>query len=244
MTEQQKSFDISIIIPAYNEEKKIEKDIRELILFLKKEKIKGEIIVSTDGVTDQTNNIVKKLQKEFKELKLLAEKEKIGKGAAIKKGVKIAAGKYIMFADAGLCVPYKFIKDGIGKIEEGYDCALASRASKNSIITIDQPVHRKIGSIVFGFLVRNVIGVPRNIKDTQCGFKIYKKDVAKKLFSNLTTDSFMFDIELILLAKKEKYKLTQFPVQWSNDIDTKFNPVSGSVRNIKDILKLKLVNRL
>lgn len=244
MIDKNNCFDISIIIPAYNEEKKIEKDIREVMAFLKKAKIKGEIIVSTDGVTDQTNNIVKKLQKEFKELKLLAEKEKIGKGAAIKKGVKIATGKYIMFADAGLCVPYKFIKDGIGKIEEGYDCALASRASKKSIITKEQPIYRKIGSKTFGFLVRNVIGVPGNIKDTQCGFKIYKKDVAKKLFNDLRTESFMFDIELILKAKKQKYKMTQFPVRWSNDADTKFNPVTGSVRIIKDLLALKLLYKL
>lgn len=237
-------FEISIIIPAYNEEKKIEKDIREVILFLKKANLKGEIIVSTDGVTDQTNNIVKKLQKEFKELKLLAEKEKIGKGAAIKKGVRIAEGKYIMFADAGLCVPYKYIKEGINKIEEGFDIALASRASKKSIITKAQPIYRKIGSIAFGFLVRNIIGVPKNVKDTQCGFKIYKKEVAKKLFNDLRIECFMFDIELILRAKKEKYKMTQFPVQWSNDIDTKFNPITGSIRNIKDLLKLKLLYRL
>jgi len=244
MIDKNNYFEISIIIPAYNEEKKIEKDIREVIGFLRKAKIKGEIIVSTDGVTDQTNNIVKKLQKEFKELKLLAEKQKIGKGAAIKKGVKIATGKYIMFADAGLCVPYRFIKDGIDKIEEGYDCALASRASKKSIITKGQPIYRRIGSMAFGFLVRNAIGVPRNIKDTQCGFKIYKKDVAKKLFNDLRTESFMFDIELILKAKKEKYKMTQFPVRWSNDADTKFNPITGSIINIKDLLKIKLLYRL
>lgn len=244
MIDKNNSFEISIIIPAYNEEKKIEKDIREVYNFLKKSGIKGEIIVSTDGITDQTNNIVKKLQKEFSELKLIAEKEKIGKGAAIKKGVKIAEGKYIMFADAGLCVPYKFIKDGIDKIEEGFDCALGSRASKKSIITKAQPVYRKIGSIFFGLLVRNVVGVPRNIKDTQCGFKIYKKDVAKKLFNDLQTESFMFDIELILRGKKEKYKMAQFPVRWSNDIDTKFNPFTGSLRTIKDLLALKLLYRL
>ncbi len=244
MIVKQNSFEISLIIPAYNEEKKIEKDIREAFDYFNKAKIKAEVIVSSDGVTDKTNSIIKKLQNEFNELKLLAEKEKIGKGAAIQKGVKIATGKYIMFADAGLCVPFKFIKDGMQKLEEGYDCALASRASKKSMITKAQPIYRKIGSIAFGFLVRNVLGVPRNIKDTQCGFKIYKKDVAKKLFNNLQTESFMFDIELILRAKKEKYKMTQFPVRWSNDMDTKFNPLTGSIRNIKDLLKIKLLYRL
>lgn len=238
------TFDLSIIIPAYNEEKKIEKDIREAFSYCKKAKLKAEVIVSTDGVTDKTNNIVEKLQKEFRELKLLAEEGKIGKGTAIKKGVKIATGKYIMFADAGLCVPYKFIKDGIGKIEEGYDCALASRVSRKSIITKPQPLYRKTGSMIFGFLVRNMIGIPRDIKDTQCGFKMYKKAVARKLFTDLHTERFMFDIELILRAKKEKYKMVQFPVQWSNDADTKFNPVTGSLTNIKDLLKIKLLYRL
>ena len=235
---------LSIIIPAYNEEKKIEKDIREVYSFLKEAKITGEVIVSTDGVTDQTNNIVKKLQKEFRDLKLLAEKEKIGKGYAIKKGVKIANGKYIMFADAGLCVPFKFINDGLDKINQGFDIALASRASRDSVIVKQQPLYRNLGAKFFGFLVRNLIGIQDHIKDTQCGFKIYKNEVAKKLFCDLQTESFMFDIELILRAEKEKFKITQFPVQWSNDIDTKFNLVSGSVRNIKDLIKIKLLYRL
>ncbi len=237
-------YDLSLIIPAYNEEKKIEKDIREAYRFFKKEKIAAEVIVSTDGIRDNTNDIVKKLQKEYKGLLLIAEKEKIGKGAAIKKGVKVATGKYIMFADAGLCVPYKFIKDGIAKIEEGYDCALASRASKKSSITKEQPLYRKIGSWLFGLIVRNVMGVPVNIKDTQCGFKIYKNQVAQKIFNNLKTKSFMFDIELILRAKKSNYKMVQFPVQWSNDADTKFNPISGSIKNFKELYKLKVVYKL
>ncbi len=238
------SYTISVLIPAYNEEKKIEKDIREIYKFLDKYKIIGEVIISTDGVTDNTINIVKSLQNEFKTLKLLAEKIRIGKGAAIKKGVKIASGKYIMFADAGHCVPYRFINEGIAKIDEGYDVALASRASIKSIITKPQPFYRQIGSKIFGIIVRDIMHTPKNIKDTQCGFKIYKNKVAKKLFNELKTKSFMFDIELILRAKKENYKMTQFPVQWRNDSDTKFNPISGSVRNIKDLFKIKFIYKL
>jgi dolichyl-phosphate beta-glucosyltransferase len=238
------NYDLSLIIPAYNEENKIERDIREATKFFKKARIKAEIIVSTDGVTDRTNIIVKTLQKEFKELKLLSEKNKIGKGAAIKKGVFIASGKYVMFADAGLCVPFKFTKDGIAKIEEGYDCAFATRASKKSSITKSQPLYRKVGSKVFGFIVRTIMGVPKNIQDTQCGFKIYKNHVAKKLFAELGTKSFMFDIELILRAKKENYKMSPFPVQWSNDAETKFNPISGTITNFNELYNMKVHYRL
>jgi len=231
---------LSIVIPAYNEEKKIEKDIREAFNYFKKCKIDGEVIVSTDGVTDNTNKIVKKLQKEFPTLLLIAKNNKIGKGMAIKKGVAKSNGKYIMFADAGYCVPFSFILAGINEIEQGNDCAIASRAFQNSKIKIKQPLYRQIGSKVFGLVVRNILGIPRNIRDTQCGFKIYKNKIAKDLFSHLQTKSMMFDIEIILRAKKNKYKIISFPVSWKNDPDTKFDPIKGSIINIRDLILIKL----
>lgn len=230
---------LSLIIPAYNEEKKIETDIREAFAFFKKKKIAAEIIVSTDGVTDDTNNIVSKLKKEFSHLKLIVKKERRGKGAAIKEGVKVAQGKYIMFVDAGLCIPFKFISVGIKKLQDGFDMALGNRADQNSVIKIRQPFYRTIGSKAFGIWVKYVLGVPNYIKDTQCGFKIYKYNVAKDLFKDLKTNGMMFDLELILRAKKHKSRLTTFPVEWSNDADTKFHPVSGGIKVLKEIYHIK-----
>lgn len=239
-----KNYYLSIIIPAYNEEKKIKKDIVEVFKYLKRNKIFGEVIVSTDGVTDNTNNIVLNLKKNYSNLTLLAKKEKIGKGAAIKMGVQKAKGKYIMFADAGYCVPFRFINVGIKKLEEGCDLALANREDKSSVLKNNQPLYRKIGSKVFGFLVKRFLGVPSYIKDTQCGFKFYKHDVAKKLFKDLKTKDMMFDLEHILKAKKYNFKIAIFPVEWSNDIDTKFNPISGSLDIFKAIYNIKFKLRL
>jgi len=230
---------LSLIIPAYNEEKKIKNDIEKAYQFLKKAKINAEIIVSTDGTTDKTNIIVENLKEKYPSLKLITVKKKIGKGAAIKKGVKIARGKYIMFADAGYCVPFDYIKDGLAILKQGGDCALASRGSHLSKIRRKQPLYREIGSQIFGILVRNFIGVPKHINDTQCGFKLYKSDVAKKLYQQLKTKSFMFDIEIILRAKRSRYIISQFPVAWSNDQDTKFNPLLGSIINFRDLLLFK-----
>lgn len=232
---------ISLIIPAYNEEKKIEEDIRKAFAFFKQRKINGEIIVSTDGVTDNTNNIVKGLIKEFPKLYLIARKEKIGKGSAIKLGVRKATGKYIMFADAGLCIPFKYIDPGIEKLKEGYDLALGNRGDKKTIIKIKQPYYRKVGSNAFGFLVKHLLGVPSHIRDTQCGFKIYKHNIAKILFNDLNTPGMMFDLEHILQAKKYGFKIATFPVEWSNDPDTKFNPISGSLDNFREIYNIKVV---
>ena len=239
-----KKYYLSIIIPAYNEEKKIERDIKEAFKYFEKKKILGEVIVSTDGVTDNTNIIVEELIKEFPQLTLIAKKGKIGKGTAIKKGVEQAKGKYIMFADAGYCVPFRFINVGIKKLEEGFDLALANREDKKTIMKNNQPLYRKIGSKVFGVLVKYILGVPRHIRDTQCGFKIYKRDVAKLLFKDLKTQGMMFDLEHILRAKKSNFKIAVFPIEWRNDLDTKFNPISGSLDNIREIYNIKVVLRL
>lgn len=239
-----KKYFLSLIIPAYNEEKKIERDIREAFKFFKQKNIYGEVIVSTDGVTDNTNKIVGNLKKEFPHLSLIYKRGKIGKGAAIKRGVGVAKGKFIMFADAGYCVPFEFINSGIKKINEGYDIALGNRGDKSTIIKKKQPLYRMIGSRVFGFLVKYALGVPTYIKDTQCGFKIYKKDIAKKLFNDLKTPGMMFDLEHILRAKKNGFKIGIFPIEWSNDLDTKFNPITGSVENIKAIYNIKFKYKL
>jgi len=239
-----KNYYLSLIIPAYNEEKKIEKDIREAFKYFKKNKIKGEVIVSTDGVTDNTNKIVLRLKDEYPNLSLISKKLKIGKGAAIKEAVAKANGKYIMFADAGYCIPFKYIDVGIKKLGEDYDLALANRGDRYSVIKRRQPFYRNVGSIIFRILVKYLLGVPRHIEDTQCGFKIYKEHIAKRLFAQLKSKGMMFDLEHILRAKKNRYRIGTFPVEWSNDPDTKFNPILGSLENMKAIYDIKFKYKL
>lgn len=234
-----KKYYLTLIIPAYNEEKKIEKDIRKSFEYFQKNKINGEVIVSTDGVTDNTNKIVSSLMREFPNLTLISKREKIGKGSATKRGVEKAKGKYIMFADAGYCIPFKYIDAGLAKLKKNYDIALGNRADRSSVIKKGQPFYRNVGSHIFGFLVKYLLGVPRYIEDTQCGFKIYKKHIAKRLFSQLISKGMMFDLEHILRAKKYGYKIAVFPVEWSNDPDTKFNPISGSINNLREIYQIK-----
>lgn len=239
-----KNYYLSLIIPAYNEEKKIKRDIVKAFEYFKHSKINGEVIVSTDGVTDNTNKNVSTLMKEFPNLTLISKRKKIGKGAAIKRGVEKAKGKYIMFADAGYCIPFKYIDVGIKKLGEDYDLALANRGDRYSVIKRRQPFYRNVGSIIFGFLVNYLLGVPRHIEDTQCGFKIYKKHIAKRLFAQLKSKGMMFDLEHILRAKRNKYRIGTFPVEWSNDPDTKFNPFTGSFKNFREIYNIKFRQKL
>lgn len=236
---------LSIVITTYNEETKIGQDIEAVKEFVKTLKKSVELIITYDRCTDRTVKIIKEKQKKYSWIKLIkVPGNEFGKGIGLKTGVAAATGKYVMFADAGLCVPYKYVINGINKIKEGYDCALATRASKKSHITKKQPLYRQLGSRFFGIIVRNLLGIPKNIKDTQCGFKVYKREVAKKLFGGLKTNGFMFDSEIILRAKKTKYKMATFPVEWKSDDDTKFKPISGSITILKDLLQMKLKYRL
>lgn len=235
---------LAIIIPAYNEEKKIATDIQHAFAFLKENKIPGEVIVSTDGIKDRTNHIVKDLMKKYKNLQLISVKKKIGKGAAIKRGVLAAQSERILFADAGFCVPYDNALKGLKLLDDGYDCAIGSRALRESKILKKQPLYRKIGSTVFGFIVRGVLGIPHYIRDTQCGFKLYTYETAEEVYGELQSKGMMFDIEVILRLKKLGKKMKCFPVSWKNDDDTKFNPVTGSVENLVEILRMKIKHGL
>ncbi len=235
-----KSPKISLIIPAYHEEKKIEKDICEAFKFFHQEKLFAEVIVSTDRRTDPTNQIVEKMQKEFTDLYLITGGKKVGKGAALKKAIAVARGKIIFFADAGYCVPFKHLLAGLELLSSGCHLALGSRALSRSRVVKSQPFYRQLGSLVFGKAIY-VLGVPATVSDTQCGFKVFRRPVAKKLFAKLRTPGFMFDIEIILLAKKYHYKLAEFPVNWTSDPDTKFKPISGGLKDLLELARIKFL---
>jgi len=229
---------LSIVIPVYNEEKKIQKDMEIILSYLKNKKYKYEIIIVNDGSIDDTIKSISEYKNKFNEVKIISFHPNRGKGFAVKTGILNAKGKYILFADAGSCVPYGYLEKGIELLNNGYDLAIGSRALKDSQISVHQPSYRQIGSKIFGFVVKYIMGI-YEIKDTQCGFKLFKQNVAKKIFCLNKIERFMFDVETILNAKKLGYKMKEFPVEWSNDPDTRFNPIKGSIRNFKELIMIK-----
>jgi len=145
----------------------------------------------------------------------------------------------ILFADAGLCVPYDIATIGIAMLElDMCDVAHGSRRMRGSVLRA-QPAYRRLGSYVYKLLVHAAMGVPRYISDTQCGFKLYRRDVARELYADLLTDGFMFDVEIILRALRHGYRILEFPVLWSNDADTRFDPVKGTVRNLRELARIR-----
>ncbi len=233
---------LSLIIPAFNEASKIKLDLDAAHKFLMDQPFESEVLVVNDGSSDKTEEIAReyseKLTNSKVSFRVLSYGANRGKGFAVRFGVEHALGDWIAFADSGLCVPFTFLSNGIKELEKGADYALASRRLKETKIKRQQPLHRKLGSKAFWFVVKGLMGV--QVSDTQCGFKVYSKKAAKMIFSKVQTDGFMFDIEALLVAKKLKLKHAEFAVEWSNDSDTRYHPVWGTIKNFRELTAIRL----
>ena len=115
----------------------------------------------------------------------------------------------------------------------------SSRRTSRSAVRVAQPAYRRIGSQLFWLFVKMFMGIPRHVRDTQCGFKVYRGAIARELFAETITDGFMFDIEVIRRAAKKGKKIAEFPVNWSNDSDTRYRPVLGTLRNLRELLRIR-----
>jgi len=234
------AVDLTIVIPAYREGLKIQSDIRAASSFLRGAfGGTGEIFVVDDGSPDDTARCACRLQDEVPELRVVRHLENRGKGFALRTGVAASRGRRVMFADAGTCVPYDDALPGIAMVDRGVHFAHGSRRAPGSVIRARQPSYRRLGSRVFRTLARTFMGIPHHLKDTQCGFKVYDGDTARRLFGECFTDGFMLDIELIRRAHRRGLEIREFPVHWRNDRDTRFRPVRGTLRNLRELIRIR-----
>ncbi|MDP8247381.1 MAG: glycosyltransferase family 2 protein [Candidatus Tritonobacter lacicola] len=235
-------LDLSLVVPAYNEGSKIGRDLKELTDYLGGTGLSYEILVIDDGSVDSTAAVVSKFAGMCRNVVLLRNGRNRGKGYSVRKGVLAARGRYVGFLDAGLCVPPGEIGKALALLNDGCDIALGSRGLPDSSILRRQPWYRVAGSKIFAQIVWKIMGLSA-IKDTQCGFKFFRREVAREIFSEMRTDGFMFDVELLRRALAKKLKIRQFPISWSNDPDTRFRLVSGSIRNMVELAGIVLRGR-
>lgn len=229
---------LSIVIPAYNEEKRIGKTLHKIISYLDSCSYPYEIIVVNDGSADRTSAIVKECCIKHKQVQLLESVTNHGKGLSVKKGVLSAHGQYVLFSDADLSTPIEEIEKLMDWFENGYDIAIGSRGLKESDIQVHQPWYRESMGKTFNLLVRLI--VVKGIKDTQCGFKCFKKEVIKGIFDRQTITHFSFDVELLWIALKKGYKIKEVPVRWLNNEQSRVNPALDSPRMFFDLIKIRI----
>ena len=228
-------MEISLIIPAYNEEKRIEKSLIEIIDYCKKNFEKYEIIVVDDCSKDKTNDIVTKYKDS--NLKILKNVVNKGKGYSVKRGILEAKYPLVLFTDSDLATPIEELKKFIEYIGQGYDIVIASRNLKESNIQVKQPKYRQIMGKTFPLLV-NILALSE-FKDTQCGFKLFKTDLAKKIVSLQTFERFSFDVEILFIAKKMGYKIREAPVNWIDKEGSTLNPINDTFKMFIDLFKIR-----
>lgn len=232
--------ELSIIIPAYNEAAKIAKDMAAADAFLVSRSMSGQIIVVDDGSVDNTSETARQTAKRLATPCIVERVEHKGKGSAVRTGILKSTGDYVLFADSGGCVPFPDVMAGIELIRSG-ECQVAhgSRKLTQGKIRRHQSWFRKLCSGGFHWLLIPDIKSLTGLTDTQCGFKVYPGDVARKLYSKSGIDGFMFDIEVVLLAIEAGYTIAEFGVHWTCDPDSRLKPVRHSPQILMDTLRLK-----
>jgi len=230
---------LSVIIPAYNEEKKIAADLDAALAYFRSQSYTLELIAVDDGSADRTPEILAEWEsRSGGEVRAICYRPNRGKGCAVRTGMLAARGEVRMFADAGLCVPFSETAAGLDAIRRGFDVAIGSRKLAASRVVQTQVRYRQWGSRVFGALVRQVMGLG-GISDTQCGFKFYTARAAQELFAASRIDGFMFDAEILILARRRGMRICEFPVEWRADPDTRYRPFGGSLRIALELARIK-----
>ncbi len=228
---------LSIVIPAYNEEKRIGNTLDNIINYLNKKDYKSEIIVVVDGSTDSTMNVIKEFGSKDSRIKATENKITRGKGYSVKKGILETRGKFALFTDADLSTPINEVEKLIHWLEKGYDVAIGSRSLKDSQVEIHQPFVRESMGKIFNKIMSLL--VCKGFKDTQCGFKCFKRQVINKIFSRQIIKGFAFDVEIILIAERHGFRVKEVPVRWLNSPHSKVNIIRDPLIMFCDLLRIK-----
>jgi dolichyl-phosphate beta-glucosyltransferase len=217
----EKNIHLSVIIPAFNEEKRLPKTLSAINEYLRLQNYSYEIIVVASGSTDSTPKIVETLKGKIKGLEMVFEKESFGKGHAVIKGMEKASGKYRIFTDADNSTSINQVEKMWPWFEKGFDIVIGSRDIAGAVLDPPQPFLRKmILGKGFRILTQLICGTWR-IKDTQCGFKGFSRKAAEDIFPKCRIHGFAFDPEILVIGKKYGYRIKEIPIYWKNDLESK-----------------------
>jgi dolichyl-phosphate beta-glucosyltransferase len=230
---------LSIVIPAYNEEKTIEVTLKRVLGFLSKENFSWEVIIVDDGSSDKTSDLVSSISNP--NVKLVKLKTNKGKGGALRAGIKESVGRYVIFMDADLSVPLENIDKFISEFKK-FEVVIASRRVKGAKILIHQPWHREMMGRFFTILTWITTGV--KLADYTCGFKGFRLDAAKNIFGKSLIDRWAYDAEIMFLAHKLGYNIKQVPISWENRDDTRVRLKSAVFESFRDLIKIRINNLL
>jgi dolichyl-phosphate beta-glucosyltransferase len=233
--------ELSIVIPVYNEEARLGKTLEGAFRYLKKERISSEVVVVDDGSKDKTLQVAEKFKKlgtTRQSLRILKHKINRGKGAAVQTGALAAKGQFVLYMDADNSTPLSEFEKFRPAITQGVEVLVGSRAVDRSQVKVHQPFYRELMGRVFNLFVQT-LAIP-GLWDTQCGFKAFSRKAAREIFPLQTIERFGFDVELLYLAKKKGFKISEISVQWFDSPYSKVDVFQDSFTMLTDLIVIRL----
>lgn len=228
---------LSVVIPCFNEEQRLPRTIEQVERYLDARQTTYELILVDDGSSDGTRRLMDEAARKHSSVRVLALPENRGKGRALATGVQAATGDEILVTDADLSTPIEELDKLQTALNSGAGIAIASRALRGSRVEVSQPIYRVLMGKGFNLIVQAVL-LP-GIWDTQCGFKLFRGDVAHRVFAALITDGFGYDPEVLYRARKQGVKIVEVPVVWRNSAPTKVSAVRSSLDMLKHVVRVR-----
>jgi dolichyl-phosphate beta-glucosyltransferase len=231
---------LSVIIPAYNEEKCLAKNVGKFAAYLERQLYDYEIIIVNDGSVDRTGEIARRLKKTIRGLRIIEMRKNQGKGAAVREGLAAAAGKWRLFLDADNATTIDHIEKAWPLLDRGCDIVIGSRNPNDApgaAQVIRQPRWKRTMGIIGNRLIR-LLAVS-GISDTQCGFKIFSARAAREIVPRMSITRWGFDVEMLVIGRGRGYKIAAIPVKWRNSFDSRVG-ITGYIETLKDLAKIKI----
>jgi dolichyl-phosphate beta-glucosyltransferase len=229
-------MDLSIVIPCFNEQRRLPPTLRLIRAYVRRRDLRAEVILVDDGSQDDTLSLMRAEAARDPEIRVVAVAPNRGKGRAVAEGVRVSRGDQILITDADLSTPIEELTKLQAALGRGADIAIGSRAAPGAR-EIDQPLHRQLMGKTFNRLVQTLV-LP-GFHDTQCGFKLFRGEVARRLFAGLIVEGFAYDVEVLVRALDAGWTVEEVPVRWFNAGASKVAPLRASASMLRDLIRLR-----
>ena len=229
--------DLSIVIPAYNEQSRLGPTVRDAAEYCRGQGRSFELIIVDDGSRDGTSELGRHLAEEFPEVRVIRLAANRGKGYAVRSGVVNALGQTVLFADADGATPIAEIERLEAALSAGADVAIGSRALRAQGVRVEAKIYRRIVGRTFHRMVEFLADA--GVEDTQCGFKLFRAAVAHDLFSRMRMNGFSFDVELLMIAKRRGYHVAEIPISWTHKPGSKVSLYWDPIRMATDLFRIR-----
>ena len=224
---------LTVIVPVYNEEQRIRVGLSQLFAYLQGGFKNWEVLYVDDGSTDRTGSVLSEIEQEHPGVRVLRSQRNFGKGNAIRSGMMEAKGNIVMFSDADFSTPMEDANKLLKAIASGSDIAIGSRGLTESNVEVRQSWVRENMGKMFNLIIRLLLPIP--FQDTQCGFKMFRKEAADVILPRMQMKGFAFDVEMLIIAQIHGMKISEVPVTWRNAKGSKVHPIRSSLEMLRDV---------